>query len=348
MTVKIKAAVLEKIKKPLKIKNLNYNRLSRGQVLVKIYFSGVCGSQIMEINGSRGKDKWLPHCLGHEASGEVEAIGDGVKKVRKGDKVILTWLECTGIDANNAIYESDSKKINSGKITTFSNYTIVSENRVIKKPKNINMKNAVLYGCAIPTGFGMVINEVKPKKSQQILLIGLGGIGMSVLMGLKCLKHSSVIIADISKQKLEFAKKMGFRNCVDTSKENLGNYLNGLENKDIDICIETAGKVKTIELGFSLIKYNGGKLYFASHPDSNHLIKINPHELIRGKNIFGSWGGKTQPDKDIPKIAKMINKNKIELSNLLFKTYPLNKINLAINDLKAGNVIRPIIKMQHK
>ena len=121
--------------------------------------------------------------------------------------VILTWIKCKGIDANNAIYKSNFKKINSGKITTFSNYTIVSENRLIKKPNNINMKNAVLFGCAIPTGFGMVINEVKPKKSQQILLIGLGGIGMSVLMGLKCLKHTNVIIADISKQKLTFAKK---------------------------------------------------------------------------------------------------------------------------------------------
>ena len=89
-------------------------------------------------------------------------------------------------------------------------------------------------------------------------------------------------------------------------------------------------------------------MLFASHPKFGEKISLNPHELIRGKNIFGSWGGKTQPDKDIPKIAKMINKNKIELSNLLFKTYPLNKINLAINDLKAGKVIRPIIKMQHK
>ena len=110
---------------------------------------------------------------------------------------------------------------------------------------------------------------------------------------------------------------MGFSKCVDTSKENISNYLNNLKNKDIDICIETAGKVKTIELGFSLIKYNGGKLYFASHPDSNHFIKINPHELIGAKISLAAGGVRHNRTKIFPKIAKMINKNKIELTNYL-------------------------------
>ena len=348
MKVLIKSAVLEKIKKPLKIKTLNYKPLTRGQVLVKVYYSGVCGSQVMEINGNRGKDKWLPHCLGHEASGEVIEIGKDVRKVKKGDRVILTWIKCNGIEADNAVYNINSTRINSGKITTFSNYTIVSENRIVKKPNDINMKEAVLFGCAIPTGFGMVINEVKPKKNMNILVIGLGGVGISVLMALKSIGHRNVIVTDISEKKLKFAKEIGFINCINSRKTNIKQSILEKNKKGVDICIETAGKTQTIELGFSLIKDNGGKLYFASHPENGHFIKIKPHDLIRGKNIYGSWGGKTLPDRDIPKISRMLKKTNINLEKLLNKTYSLNKINLAIKDLKNGNVTRPLIRMDHK
>ena len=348
MKVSIKSAILEQTKKPLKIKTLNYSSLSRGQVLIKVHYSGVCGSQVMEVNGSRGKDKWLPHCLGHEASGEVIEIGKGVKKVKVGDKVILTWIKCNGIEAQNANYNIDNIKINSGKITTFSNYTIVSENRLVKKPKNINMKEAVLFGCAIPTGFGMVINEVKPKKNMHILVIGLGGIGICVLMALKSIGHNNVIVVDISEKKLKFAKEMGFVNCINSKKIDLRQSILAKHKKGVDICIETAGKAQTIELGFSLIKDNLGKLYFASHPDNSHFIKLKPHDLIKGRNIYGSWGGKTLPDRDIPKISRMLKKTNINLEKLLNKTYSLNKINSAIRDLENGNVIRPLIRMDHK
>ena len=104
---------------------------------------------------------------------------------------------------------------------------------------------------------------------------------------------------------------------------------------------------KTIELGFSLIKNNGGKLFFASHPNNRDYIKISPHDLIKGKRIYGSWGGKSQPDKDIPKMANLIKRSQISLSSLISKTYELKNINDAIKDLQNGKVFRPIIKMEH-
>ena len=130
----MKAAVLNKLKKPLEVKNLKIPKLSKGQILVKIFYSGICRSQIFEIDGYRGKDKWLPHVLGHEGSGVVIDIGDGVKKIKKNDQVILTWIKGKGIDADNPTYTSNNSKINSGKVSTFSNYAIVSENRVVKIP----------------------------------------------------------------------------------------------------------------------------------------------------------------------------------------------------------------------
>ena len=126
----IKAAVLFELNKPLEIRTLKRRPLESGQVFVKILYSGVCRSQLMEVSGLRGDDRWLPHLLGHEGSGVVEDVGPDVKKFKKGDEVILSWIKGSGIEAQGAIYDSDDVAINSGKVTTFSNYSVVSENRL--------------------------------------------------------------------------------------------------------------------------------------------------------------------------------------------------------------------------
>jgi len=347
MSIYFKAAVLEKTNSPLKIKDLKIPKLKTGQVLVKVLFSGVCRSQLMEIEGKRGRDKWLPHCLGHEGSGVVESIGPKVTKVKKNDKVILTWIKGKGINAAGAEYSNKLKKINSGQVTTFSQYTIVSENRLVKKPNFVDEDEAVLYGCAIPTGFGMVINEIKPKKNMSVIVIGVGGIGMSALLALKCLKIKKIVVIDISAKKIQMAKKLGFKNSFSGTDEYLDKKISKILKDGADICIECAGTIKTIEKGFSLIKNNGGRLLFASHPPNNEKISFFPHEFIKGKQISGSWGGKTYPDRDIAKIAKMIKNSGISLKPLISKKYKLKDINNAIKDLKNGKVFRPIIDMRN-
>ncbi len=347
ININFKAAVLTKTNKPLNILNLSYKKLLKGQVLVKIHFSGICGSQLMEIKGDRGEDKWLPHCLGHEASGEVVACGPGAKKFKKGDKVILTWIKSCGNESSQIRFFNGKQIVNAGKITTFSNFSIVSENRIVKKPKTLSMKEAVLFGCAIPTGFGMVVNQIKPKKSMKILVLGLGGIGISTLLALKCIGHKNVFVADISKSKLDIAKKLGFKKLISGNKKSMNKIVEKMYKGFFDICIESAGSIETIELGFDAIKENGGKLFFASHPPNNEYIKIFPHDLIKGKTIQGSWGGKTIPNKDIPKMAKLIKKANIKLEQLITKTYRLENINEAIVDLKNGNIFRPVVDMDH-
>ena len=122
-----KAAVLTKIKKPLQvINNLKLPRLKHGQVLVKVLHSAICRSQIMEIEGKRGRDKYIPHLLGHEGSGIVEKIGKGVSKVLPGDKVFLSWIKGKGLETGGIKIKNDHSIINAGPITTFSNYSIVS------------------------------------------------------------------------------------------------------------------------------------------------------------------------------------------------------------------------------
>ncbi len=342
----IKAAILTQVKKPLVIKNVYSNKLKKGQVLVKIFFSGICRSQLMECNGQRGKDKWLPHLLGHEASGEIVNIGKGVSKFKIKDRVILTWIKCDGINASPAKYQYRDKVINAGKVTTFSNYSVVSEDRLIKIPDYLDYKTALLYGCAIPTGAGIVINQVKPKKKDSVIVVGLGGIGLSACLMLYAKGVKNLIAIDVNKKKLSFAKKLGFKTFLYDQK-NLKQKIHRLTNGGSDYCIEAAGRTKTIEFAFSLIN-NNGKLFFASHPPDNEKIKIDPHELIKGKSIYGSWGGcHKNPDRDIKKIMSIFHNANINLHHLISKEYKIEQINIAMREMKNSDVFRPVIKMEH-
>ena len=347
MVNKFFAAVLENLGQPLTIKNLELPPLLLGQVLVKVLFSGVCRSQIMEVCGGRGNDPWLPHLLGHEGSGIVIAVGEGVTKVKSGDEVILGWVKGEGLDAPSAKYMCGEQVINSGAVTTFSNYTVVSENRLVIKPKSLPFDTAVLFGCALPTGAGMVLNELKPVRNQSVIVLGLGGIGLAALISLKALGVCSIIAIDISDEKLKLAKQLGATHTFNPMNKDFHRDVFDLTNGGADMCVESGGQVATIELGFSLIRKKGGQLLFASHPPEGEMIRLLPHDLISGKKIAGSWGGATQPDKDVMSMFNLFQSAKIPLDMLLTKRYRLKDINKALSDLESGRVFRPLIVMEH-
>lgn len=342
-----KAAILEELGAPLTIKEIELPQLAKGQVLVKVLFSGVCRSQLMEVRGKRGDDPWLPHLLGHEGSGIVEAVGTGVTKVVVGDEVILGWVKGEGLDAPGAIYKSENLAINSGRVTTFANFTIVSESRLVKKPEHLAFDEAVLFGCALPTGAGMVLNELKPSVDSTVAVIGLGGIGISALLALRALSIRRIIAIDISDDKLNFAKRLGANYMFNSQDKNLRNSIMRVTNGGVDYCIESGGLINTIELGFSLIRRGGGKLIFASHPGHGEKISLDPHELISGKKILGSWGGQSDPDNDVPRMYALFAKSNFLLGDLITKRYKLEDINEALYDLELGKVFRPLVVMDH-
>ena len=345
MSKKTEAAVLFKLNSNLKLVKLNLPEPSKNQVLVKIYFSSICRSQLMEIYSGRKNKKWLPHMLGHEGVGKIIKLGKGVKNVKIGDNVILTWISLNKSKSNSK-FKFNDKYINSGNVTTFSNYSIVSKFNVIKKPKLITNKLAVLLGCCISTGSGMVFNETNPKIRSKIVLIGLGGVGLGILLALKEKNINSVFIVEKDKKKIEIAKNLGYKNFTSGIKhKDKKNILKFFKSK-ADICYESAGSVNTIEFGISIVK-SSGHFHFASHPESYKKIKIFPHEIISGKKITGSWGGSCNPNIDFKIYAKFIVKNKKLLNKVFEKEYPLKNINTAIKRFKDNKIFRPIIKMQH-
>jgi S-(hydroxymethyl)glutathione dehydrogenase/alcohol dehydrogenase len=299
----------------------------------------------MEVKGGRGPDPWLPHLLGHEGSGEVLAIGEGVTKVKPGDAVILGWLKGSGLEAPGARYRYGDEIINSGRVTTFSTHTIVSENRVTLKPEGLPLDVAVLFGCALPTGAGMVLNQVQPLSGATVAVVGLGGVGLSALMALKGFDCAQIIAIDISTEKLALAKDLGATHTLQVGQDSIYDQVMALTDGGVDICVESAGSVDTIELGFSLIRKGGGRLWFASHPPEGEMIRLAPHDLISGKNIFGTWGGSSFPDRDIPRMAEIFRKGNVPLDRLLTRRYSLEQVNEALADLEAGKVFRPLLVM---
>jgi S-(hydroxymethyl)glutathione dehydrogenase/alcohol dehydrogenase len=147
---KMKAALLVELNKPLVLTEIELpQELTWGQVLVKVYYSGICGSQIHEIEGAKGPDQFLPHLLGHEGSATAIEVGPGVKTVKRGDKVVMHWRPSDGIQSEPPTYQWDGQKVNAGWVTTFSEFSIVSENRLTVIPADFDMKLASLFGCAV-------------------------------------------------------------------------------------------------------------------------------------------------------------------------------------------------------
>lgn len=343
----MKAAVLFETGQPLKIvDNIQLPALITGQVQVKILYSGLCHSQLMEVNGGRGEDKYLPHLLGHEGVGIVEAVGDGVTKVQVGDKVVIGWIKGEGQDAPGGKYPHDGYIINSGSATTLCEQTIVAENRVVKLPEGFPDKLAILLGCALPTGLGLVFNELKPETEKTMAIFGLGGIGMSALLAAKLSKPKTLIAVDVTEEKLELAKQLGATHTINASKEDPVTALYAITNNiGVDYSLEAGGTTRTIEQAFESVKDGGGQCIFASHPSNELKISLEPHAFHRGKSIKGSWGGGSAPDRDIPKFADLYFYESLKLDLLISKEYTLEEINHALEDLRQKRIVRALVRV---
>lgn len=343
-----RAAVLYRCGEPLVVESdIELPPLGIGQVQVRVACAGLCHSQLMEVRGQRGPDRWLPHLLGHEAVGEIEAIGEGVTKVTPGQRVVLGWIRGHGIEAGGSQYRKGDTLINSGAVTTFGTRVVVSENRCTLLPDGVPDEVGVLFGCALPTGAGMVLNTLQPPPGSTLVVLGLGGIGLSALLAALNLPGINIIAIDVEPHKLALARSFGVQHVIDASTQDVRSEVHSLTGGGADFCIEAVGRASSIELGFELIRRNGGRCLFASHPSAGDKIQLDPYELICGKRIEGSWGGSSIPDDDVPRFAQWYLDGQLPLERLVDKIYSLEQINEALDDLEARRIVRALIDLRH-
>ena len=338
-------AVLRNIKKPLIIEKLKTPSISDDQLLIKIKYTYLCGSQINEIDGKKGKDKYLPHVLGHEASGEVLNVGKKVKKFKPKDKVFLSWIKKNNFESKNLPYKDKNKEnVNSGQISTFSKHTIIGQNRVYKVPKGIPMDVAALLGCAIPTGFGIVFKYLKKlNKKSYIGIYGCGGVGMMSLIALKAFGFKNIYVVDKNLKNLKHAKKFGCDEFyyIKNIKKLKIEYKKTLKTK---ANIEVSGNQKVMNYAIKNLPHDG-LCILAGNTKRGNKIQINPYDLIFGKKIVGFSGMDVSLEKNLNSYTKILKKTNIRMLRSLFKTYSLKQINKAVVDFKKGNVFRSLIKI---
>ena len=343
----MKAAILVEQNKPLIIDEVRLpNKLELGQVLVQIHYSGICGSQLGEIEGVKGEDAYMPHLLGHEGSGTVLQIGLGVKQIKPKDKVILHWRKSLGIESDLPLYKWKNHKLNAGWVTTFNEFAIVSENRCTPIPNDSDMRVASLFGCAIPTGFGVVENNARLKIGESLIVFGSGGIGLSIIQAAELVSAYPIIAVDIHKSRLDLAMKMGASHTINSRNQDVKQAITEItKGKAVDSFIDNTGDPKVIELGYELTKTDG-KVILVGVPSKNNNISIYSLPLHFGKRLIGSHGGNGILHLDIPRYFDLYRNSKIKLDELLTDEFELSNINNAINSMRKGNIAgRCLIKM---
>ena len=343
----MKAAVLTELKAPLQLVELTMpEKLAVGQVLVKIHFSGICGSQLGEIDGAKGEDKYLPHLLGHEASGTVLDIGPGVKHVKTGDRVVLHWRKGAGIEGDPPVYHWDGKRVNAGWITTFNEYAIVAENRVTRIPGDSDLEVASLFGCAVTTGFGVVENNARVRIGESVVVCGAGGIGLNVIQAAALVSAYPIIAVDLFDNRLELARQMGATHVINGKTANVREAISGIvEGAGVDVFIDNTGQSVNIEMGYQITKPQG-RITLVGVPRKGNNVSIYSLPLHFGKSLSGSHGGEAIPQTDIPRYHNLFRAGKLALKPLLTETYSLNQINEAIADMRSGKLCgRCLIKL---
>ncbi|MCD4722147.1 MAG: zinc-binding dehydrogenase [Desulfobacula sp.] len=346
----MRAAILYELKKPLIIDEVEVpDDLKPGQVLVKVLYSGICGSQLGEIDGKKGEDNYLPHLLGHEGSGEVMKIGPGVQFVKPGDPVVMHWRKGPGIDAPCPEYLWKGKKLNAGFVTSFNEYAIVSENRLTVLPDDFPMDIAPLFGCAVTTGLGVVNNNAKVKIGESVVVLGAGGVGLNIIQGSAMCSAYPVVAVDIYDNRLEMASKFGATNLINSADDSefLIKIKSLVEASGADVVIDNTGDTDMINLAYALTKPDG-RTILVGVPKKNDNISIYSLDLHFGKVITGSHGGESHPDMDIPRYIKLYKNGKLLLDDLITDRYPLEEINTAIDSMRNGRTAgRCLIEMRH-
>ena len=339
------AAILVEQNRDLEIRNISLpKKLDYGQVLVEVHFSGICGSQIGEITGVKGPDKYLPHLLGHEGSGKVLEVGPNVKTVSIGDRVVMHWRKGEGINSETPKYKMKNKIINAGFVTTFNKHAIVSENRITKINSNICLKKAALFGCAITTGLGVICNDARAKIGQSIIIFGAGGIGLNMIQGAKLSGLYPIIAVDLYEHKLKIARKFGANFTINTSKEDIVSEVSKIigPNNGADIVIDNTGNVDVIRICYELTNKRG-RTVLVGVPRIGQKVILNTLPLHFDKSIVGSEGGQCKPERDIPNYIKLFKNSILDLEGMITEEYKLNEINLAINRMKENLVSGRII-----
>ncbi|XP_063166521.1 alcohol dehydrogenase 1 [Candoia aspera] len=366
--IKCKAAVAWELKKPLSIEEIEVAPPKAHEVRIKILATGICRSDEHVISGAFAMP--LPMVLGHEAAGVVESIGEGVTCVKPGDKVIPLFVPqcgkcrscqsskgnlCTSNDLSSAsglMPDGTSRFTCRGKslhhfisTSTFTEYTVVHDTAVVKIDPAAPLEKVCLIGCGFSTGYGAAIQTAKVEPGSICAVFGLGGVGLSVVMGCKAAGASRIIGVDINKDKFAKAKEMGATECINPLdfKKPINEVLFDLTEGGVDYSFEVIGRTETMVTALASCHENFGTSVIVGVPPAACKITYDPMMLFTGRTwkgcVFGGWKSKDS----VPKLVSDFMRKKLILDPLITHTLPFDKINEGLDLLRSGKSIRTVL-----
>jgi S-(hydroxymethyl)glutathione dehydrogenase/alcohol dehydrogenase len=345
----VKAAILVENGKDLVLAEVERPaQLEYGQVLVRVHASGICGSQIGEIDGVKGPDKFLPHLLGHEGGGIVEETGPGVRHVKPGDRVVLHWRKGAGIEAPTPKYRWGDRTVNAGWVTTFNESAVVSENRVTRVDHDVPFEIAALLGCAVTTGLGVVTNDARVRIGESVAVYGVGGVGLCAVQGAALAGAWPILAIDRDAAKLELAARLGATHTLDTRAAGGAAAIRSIVGAGgVDVAIETTGNVPLIEEAYEVTSPRG-RTVLVGVPRAGEKARLYTLPLYFGRTLSGSHGGQAEPATDIPRYVNLWRQGRLRLAEMITHTLALGEINEAIALLRTGGAGRCMIRMERQ
>ena len=374
--MRIKAAVLREIGKPrpysesrpLSIEEVELDPPGPGEVLIQIKAAGLCHSDLVAINGERAKP--VPIVVGHEASGVVVELGRDVDNLEIGDHVVPSFVASCGqcemciqgrpalcIPATKAnvdgtlfggpirLHKNGERIFHHSGVAAFAQYAVISQNSAIKIDKRIPFDQAALFGCAVATGVGSIVNTAQIKPGQSVAIVGLGGVGLSALLAALMSAAGCVVAVDVNEEKLSFARGLGAHLAVNAKSANCVDEIRQATDGGTHIAVETAGVPQALDMAYKITR-RGGSTIAAGMPGPDASITLSHLNLTaEERTIKGSYMGSCIPRRDIPRYLGLFRDGKLPIDRLTSHKIGLEELNEGFDRMAQGLVLRQVLEL---
>jgi len=372
--MRIRAAVLDNMgathpyatSKPLKITTVDLAPPGYAEVLIKVAAAGLCHSDLSVINGDRPRP--MPMALGHEAAGIVHELGEGVSDLKVGDHVVVVFVPSCGhcapcAEGRPALCEPGAAANGAGTLlsgarrltrdgaplnhhlgcSVFAEYATVSRHSIVKIDPSIPLDHAALFGCAVLTGVGAVVNTAKVSVGSSVAVIGLGGVGLAALIGAKAAGARQIIAVDLSDDKLQQAILLGATHTVNAGTSDASEQIRSISAGGVEYAFEFAGSIRALELAYKITR-RGGTTVTAGLPPSTAMLPLPAVSLVaEERTLKGSYIGTCVPSRDIPRFVDLFSQGRLPVDKLLTGRLKLDEINVGFDLLHEGKAIRQVV-----
>ena len=372
--MKIRAAVLNAMglplpyakSKPLSIDTVELRDPGPGEVLVRIGAAGLCHSDLSVINGDRPRP--TPMALGHEAAGVVEALGAGVTDLERGDHVVLVFVPSCGscnpcAEGRPALCERGAASNTAGTLlsgerrifregkpihhhmgcSAFAEAAVVSRRSLVKIDPDLPLEEAALFGCAVLTGVGAVVNTARAGAGSSVAVVGLGGVGLASILGAVAAGARHVVAVDLSEDKLVLARELGATHTFNAADGELVQKVKDATRGGVDFAIEMAGSVRAFETAYRITRRGGTTITAGLPPPNATWAMPSTHLVAEERTIKGSYIGTCVPSRDLPRYIDLYRQGRLPVDRLMSGRLALEGINEGFDHLHEGKAVRQVV-----